>query len=276
MPAKLPSIAVLGAGSMGGAILAGLTKPGRVDGSITVTTSTAKSAEALSNDRVTALSIETDATANRRAVAGASVVVVAVKPARVAELLRDIAGSLEPDAIVVSVAAGIATGSMERLVTQTVVRAMPNTPALVGRAVTGVAAGSRATAAELDVVVALFETVGTVLVVPEAKIDALSTISGSGPAYVFYLIEELTKTAVNLGFTAHDAAMLVSETFIGSSELLAASGRSPGDLRRQVTSPNGTTERAIAELGSANLSAIFDRATAAALARAAELAAGDS
>jgi pyrroline-5-carboxylate reductase len=276
MPAKLPSIAVLGAGSMGGAILAGLTKPGRVDASITVTTSTAKSAEALSNDRVTALSIEMDATANRRAVAGASVVVVAVKPARVAELLRDIAGSLEPDAIVVSVAAGITTRSMERLVSQTVVRAMPNTPALVGRAVTGVAAGSRATAAELNVVVALFETVGTVLVVPEAKIDALSTISGSGPAYVFYLIEELTKTAINLGFNPHDAAMLVRETFIGSSELLAASGRSPGDLRRQVTSPNGTTERAIAELEAANLSAIFDRATAAALARAAELAAGDS
>jgi pyrroline-5-carboxylate reductase len=276
MPANLPSIAILGAGSMGGAILAGLTKPGVVHGSIMVTTSTAKSAEALSSNTVTAFSIEADVAANRVAVAGARVVLVALKPARVAELLQDIAGSLEPDAIVVSVAAGVTTGSMERLVSQSVVRAMPNTPALVGRAVTGIAAGSRATQAELDLVVALFGTVGTVLVVPEAKIDALSTISGSGPAYVFYLIEELTKTAEHLGFTPDDAATLVSETFIGSSELLAASGRSPSDLRRQVTSPNGTTERAIHELEAANITALFDRATAAALARASELAAGDS
>jgi pyrroline-5-carboxylate reductase len=276
MPANLPSIAILGAGSMGGAILAGLDKPGIVDGSITVTTSTAKSAEALSSNTVTAFSIEADVAPNRVAVAGARVVLVAVKPPRVAELLKDIAGSLERDAIVVSVAAGVTTRSMEKLVSQSVVRAMPNTPALVGRAVTGVAVGSRATQAELDLVVALFETVGMVLVVPETKIDALSTISGSGPAYVFYLIEQLTKTAEHLGFTPHDAAILVNGTFSGSSELLIASGESPAELRRRVTSPKGTTERAIAELESADLSALFDRATAAALARAAELAAGDS
>jgi pyrroline-5-carboxylate reductase len=110
--------------------------------------------------------------------------------------------------------------------------------------------------------------------VPESQIDALSTISGSGPAYVFYLVEELTRTAIGLGFTAEQANELVVGTFRGSMELLAASDRSPAELRAQVTSPNGTTQRAIAELEKADLKSLFDRATAAALARAKEMAEG--
>jgi pyrroline-5-carboxylate reductase len=277
MAVTLPSIAVLGAGAMGGAVLSGLLKPGvLVDGSITVTTSTEASAAALRSSKVTALSTEMDAAANRRAVIGARIVVVAVKPLKVAGLLSDIADSLDNGAIVVSVAVGVTTATMEALVACTVLRAMPNTPASIGRGVTGVAAGSRATQAEVDVVAALFGTVGTVLVVPEDQIDALSTISGSGPAYVFYLVEQLTATAVNLGFTAAEAATMVQETFLGASELLAASDLTPTELRRQVTSPNGTTERAVAVLQAADLAALFDRATAAALARAKELAAGGS
>jgi pyrroline-5-carboxylate reductase len=111
------------------------------------------------------------------------------------------------------------------------------------------------------------------VVVPESQIDALSTISGSGPAYVFYLIEQLTSTAESMGFSPADAATLVSTTFLGASELLAASGSAPAELRRRVTSPNGTTERAIAVLEKADLKDLFDRATAAALARARELGA---
>jgi pyrroline-5-carboxylate reductase len=113
-----------------------------------------------------------------------------------------------------------------------------------------------------------------VLEVAESKIDALSTISGSGPAYVFYLIEQLTRTAVDLGFGAEEAAAMVNGTFLGASELLVSSGEDPAELRRRVTSPNGTTERAIGVLESAGLKELFDRATAAALARATELAAG--
>ena len=120
----------------------------------------------------------------------------------------------------------------------------------------------------------LFDTVGQVLEIAESKIDALSTISGSGPAYVFYLIEQLTKTAVALGFTWQEAATMVNGTFLGAAELLEVSGEEPAELRRRVTSPKGTTERAIWELEKADLSTVFDRATAAALARAKELAAG--
>lgn len=273
----LPAVAILGAGSMGGAILSGLLKPGvSVTGGIRVTNRTEAKAAGLRTDGVASYSTETDPSANLAAVEGARLVLVAVKPAMIPDLLREIAGALEPEAIVVSVAAGVTTATMEALLPTgvSVLRAMPNTPAVVGRAVTGLSTGSRSTGEQLALASALFETVGTVVVVPEDRIDALSTISGSGPAYVFYLIEQFTRTAVDMGFSESEAATLVRTTFLGASELLAASGSAPEELRRQVTSPKGTTERAIAELEKADLKSVFDRATAAALARARELAAG--
>ncbi|MGI9824353.1 pyrroline-5-carboxylate reductase [Agromyces sp. Marseille-Q5079] len=277
-PAKLPTIAFLGAGSMARAILSGLLQPGiEVDGGIRATNrSAANAAELSALENVTAYATETDAAANRTAVAGAKIVVVAVKPAMVPDLLREIGDALEPDAVVVSVAAGVTVATFESLLPSSVavIRSMPNTPALVGRAVTGVAAGTRSSEADLALAVALFETVGDVIVVPEEQIDALSTISGSGPAYVFYLIEQLTATAIGKGFTPEQAALMVQGTFRGASELLAASDVDPTELRRRVTSPKGTTERAVAVLEGAGLERIFDEATDAALARARELAAG--
>src|SRR5690606_436254 len=132
------------------------------------------------------------------------------------------------------------------------IRSMPNTPAVVGRAVTGLAAGSTADAAALRLARRLFETVGTVVEVPEAQIDALSTISGSGPAYFFLLVEEFTRAAVGKGFAEAEARVLAEQTFIGAAALLAASDDDPAELRRRVTSPGGTTERAIAVLQNAD------------------------
>lgn len=275
MTVTLPSIAILGTGSMGGAILAGLVHPDvTVTGGIRVTNRSIEKAEALASDRVTSLATSVDADANKKAVAGAKVVLIGVKPVMVAALLEEIADSLEPDAIVISVAAGVTIATMEALVPGVVLRSMPNTPAVVGRAVTGLSAGTRSSDDDLAIATAVFETVGSVLVVPEDKIDALSTISGSGPAYVFLLIEKLTATAVGLGFTPEEAALMVNTTFLGAAELLASSDVGPAELRRRVTSPNGTTERAIAEFEKAELGPVFDRAAAAALARARELAAG--
>jgi len=275
MPVTLPAIAILGTGSMGGAILSGLLSPEVVvEGGIRVTNRSVEKAEALASDTVTSLATSVDPDANRIAVTGAKIVLVGVKPAMVPDLLREVADSLEADAIVVSVAAGVTIATMEALVPGVVLRSMPNTPAIVGRGVTGLAAGTRSTDHDLAVVRALFETVGEVLEIPEDQIDALSTISGSGPAYVFFLIEQLTRTAVDLGFTPEQAATMVNGTFIGAAELLASSDSTPEQLRIQVTSPKGTTERAVAELDAANLHEVFDRATAAALARAKELAAG--
>ncbi|MDA3804272.1 pyrroline-5-carboxylate reductase [Clavibacter sp. CT19] len=275
---RLPSLAMLGTGSMNGAILGGLLQPGvEVEGDVRVTTRSAASADALgSREGVSAASVEEDADANRRAVRGARIVVVGVKPHLVPDLLREIADDLEPGALVISVAAGVTVATFESLLPDhvVVVRSMPNTPSLVGRGVTGLAAGTRSSLEDLALARSVFATVGDVVEVPEDRIDALSTISGSGPAYVFLLIEELTRTAEAKGFSPDEARVLVQGTFRGAVELLAASDDEPAELRRRVTSPKGTTERAVEVLQAADLSGLFDRATDAALARARELAAG--
>lgn len=280
MVTTLPSLAFLGAGSMAGAIIGGLLDPSvTVDGRIRVTNrSLAGAAKYDGVDGVQAFALETDASANRAAVAGAKLVVIAVKPAMVGDLLDEISGDLAADAVVVSVAAGVTTAAMEARLpaSVSVVRTMPNTPSQVGQGVTGIAAGSRVSEADLALVESLFSTVGATIRLNEDQIDALGTVSGSGPAYVFYFIEQFEAAARALGFTAEQAALMVRETFAGSVALLAASGEEPAELRRRVTSPNGTTERAIAVFDEHDVAATFRAATEAALKRSHELAAATS
>ncbi|MGL3151530.1 pyrroline-5-carboxylate reductase [Microbacterium sp. A82] len=279
MAESLPSLAFLGAGSMGGAILHGVVASGLgVDGGIIATNRTAEKAAALAElENVTAVALEEHPTGNVDAVASARIILVGVKPAMVPDLLREIVPALREDAIVVSLAAGVtlATFSEHLGPDVSVIRSMPNTPSTVGKGVTGLAASAAASADDLAVVRRLFELVGAVIEVPEERIDALSTISGSGPAYVFLLIEELTKAAIGKGFDEADARLMAEQTFIGATALLAASGETPAELRRRVTSPKGTTERAIAVLQEAHLDELFASATDAALARAREMAAGN-
>ena len=252
---------------MGGAILDGLRA---ADSTARVRATTR--ASTTNRPGVESRSTESDPGANRWAVEGASLVIVGVKPAAVVSLLEDIADSLDPDALIVSVAGGITTATMETVVPNPVVRTMPNTPALVGKGVTGISAGSRATADHLARARAVFELVGWVLELPEGRINALSTISGSGPAYVFHAMEQWTIAARELGFDDADARNLVEKTFAGATTLLEVSDVGPAELRRRVTSPNGTTERAIAVLDEAHLAEIYRAAANAALARAEELA----
>ncbi len=260
--------AFVGTGSMGGAILDGLLSSG-TDVQVRATTRGSSTVR----DGVDSQSTATNPSANSWAVDGADVVVIGVKPAMVTDVLREIADALSPDALIISVAAGVTTKTMESVVSNPVVRAMPNTPCLVGKGVTGVSAGSRSTTDHLAIARALFEAVGWVLELPEDRIDALSTISGSGPAYVFHAMEKWSHAAVELGFSASDARNLVEKTFAGSTALLESTGVEPAELRRRVTSPNGTTERAIAVLDAAQLDEVFEAAARAALARAKELAA---
>jgi pyrroline-5-carboxylate reductase len=275
---NIKRIAIIGTGSMGSAILSGLLKSGFSPDNVSVSTQSTASAERLADELgVLSFAMENGDDANQMAVAGANVVLIGVKPAYVTQVLSDIADSLDDNALIISVAAGVTTKAMEAVLPDDVgvVRAMPNTPAIVGRAVTGISAGSRATEWAIETAVELFETVGKTMVLDESKIDALSTISGSGPAYVFYLIEQLEVAARHHGFSDEDASLLVSETFLGAAELLIDSNKSPAVLRKQVTSPNGTTERAIARMSEADLQKMFIEATDAALARAKELAAGN-
>ncbi len=272
---QLPPLAILGAGSMGGAIAQGVAASGRA-GDVVVTNRSRAKAELLTDPGIRSLALEDDAAANVDAAASAEVVLIGVKPGMVPDLLAEIGPHLRPGTIVVSLAAGVTIATFERILgpDAVVVRSMPNTPAVVGKAVTGIAAGSLADERAMGVVRAVFETVGAVVEVAEEQIDALSTISGSGPAYVFLLIEKLTEAAVGKGFDAATARLMAEHTFIGAAALLDATGEDPAELRRRVTSPKGTTERAVAVLQDARLERVFAEATDAALARAKELAAG--
>jgi pyrroline-5-carboxylate reductase len=272
---ELPTIAMVGAGSMGRAILAGLLAPHvEVTGGIRVTNRDPQRAGDFDSEpRVTAFTTGNNPAANREAVTGASIVLIGVKPAMVTDVLDEISEALDSHALVISVAAGISTRTMENHLPggQPVVRTMPNTPATVGRAVTGIAGGSRVTPDTLELAVRLFDTVGDVLIIEEEQIDALGSISGSGPAYLFYFVEQFVRVAEAMGFTREQANLMVRGTFRGAIDLLEASGETPQELRRRVTSPGGSTERAIAVFDEADLQKIFVTATNAAVARTREM-----
>ena len=267
-------IAIIGAGSMGTAILSGLIAAGTAADSITASTATTQSAKALSDKfGIKSFALDASPSANSDAAENADVLLIAVKPAKVLETLEEIKATIKDGALVISVAAGVTTESMEQAIGSraSVIRAMPNTPSIVGHGVTGIAKGKSANDNQLALAKDLFETVGQVIVVDEEKINALSTISGSGPADVFYFAEKLMTAAKKMGFSEKEANLMVRSTFLGSATLLAASSDSPETLRAQVTSPNGTTMQATARFDEAELEKVLIEATEAALARAIEL-----
>lgn len=274
MSVSLPRLAFLGTGKMGGAILRGVHRPGVEAAGIRATTRTEQAAELLRADGVDAQSLEANPEANAWAVEEADVVILGVKPPYIVDLASTVSGQLKDGAVVVSVAAGITTDQIEKVVSHAVVRSMPNTPSQIGQGVTGVAAGSRANADHLRVVSDVFSQVGHVVVVEEDQINALSAISGSGPAYVFYLAEKLMDLAVARGFSADQAKVMVEGTLRGASTLLDQSTDSAEELRRAVTSPGGTTEQAIGVFDTRDVAGILDEALTRAVARAEEMAKG--
>jgi pyrroline-5-carboxylate reductase len=268
------TVAILGSGSMGTAILSGMVRHGIKKEKIKVTTRKVESADALAKKfGVTAYATGYQPNANSLAVEGAQIILLAIKPANVIEVLEQIKPVISKEALVISVAAGVTTATIESYLpgSVSVIRAMPNTPALIQRGLTGISVGSRVSAEQLAVAVELFDAVGKTVVLSEDQIDALSTISGSGPAYVFYFMEEFISAAKAMGFSHEDAYLLVTQTFLGASELISQTQGDPAELRRQVTSPNGTTMKAVAVLEEGKLQELFLKATTAALARAKEI-----
>jgi pyrroline-5-carboxylate reductase len=273
-----PTIAFLGAGSMGSSILRGLLADGAfADADIRVTNRTDASAAAHSwPASVSSLSLESDPGANLRAVDGADIVIVGVKPGMVADLLREIGPALAPGAVVVSVAAAVSVAAMEATLPSgtAVVRSMPNTPTAVRLGVTALSPGQHVDDAQLARVSALFGAVGLALVVPEDRMEGVTGVSGSGPAYVYYMVESFIRGAEAQGFSPEEAERLVVQTFSGALEMLRVSGKSAEQLRRDVTSPKGTTERAIAVLQDADLPRVLTEAVEASAARSREMSAG--
>ncbi|ALE07227.1 pyrroline-5-carboxylate reductase [Arthrobacter sp. ERGS1:01] len=267
-------IVFLGCGSMGEAILTGLLAAGTSPQSVTVTVRRPDRAEELAQRHgVTALASNEESDANVQAVAGAGVVILGVKPVGIAELCREIAGHLQSDAVVISVAAAVSLEQLEGALTagQPVVRSMPNTPLKVGRGVVALSAGTNVDEHHLAAAHEIFDGSGVVLDIPEDQQDAVSAISGSGPAYAFYLAEAMAAAAEDFGLNADVARVLARETVAGAGLMLAEPGADAATLRRGVTSPNGTTEQAIATFDRLGLPGIVADGAKAAAARAAQI-----
>ena len=242
------TLTFLGAGSMNGSILRGVLAAGTEAGGVRATTRSASSAEALHRETgVEVFAGESDPEANRKAVAGADIVLLGVKPYAILDLAREVAPALDPSTVVVSVAAGVTLDALQRALPdgQPVVRCMPNTPSSVGRGALSVTPGEHTSAEQLAQVKDVLATVGTVVEVPEHLIRAVTGVSGSGPAYVFYLAEAMQQAGEKLGLDPETARVLAKETVSGAGELLAPEDADPAALRRAVTSPGGTTEQAI-------------------------------
>lgn len=261
------SIAFIGGGNMAAAIIGGLRAAGRAAAQIVVVEPHAPQRERLLREHGVEALAEPGP-----ALHAASVVVWAVKPQNFAEA----AAAARPhlgDGLHVSIMAGVRCAAIARRAgAARIVRAMPNTPALIGRGVAGLFASERCDAVDRELAAEVLAPTGALLwVTREQQLDAVTAVSGSGPAYVFYVVEAMTAAGERLGLPADDAKRLALATFAGAAELAARSPLSPAELRAQVTSKGGTTAAALDVLGSHGVAEAFDQALQAAARRAAEL-----
>jgi pyrroline-5-carboxylate reductase len=261
-------IGIVGTGNMGEAILKGL-----LDNVLTTQDIICVDKSQESLDRI-AKSYQVVCSSEISAIKDCEVVLLAVKPQNMDEVLPSIGKVITEKTLIISIAVGITSSFIVKnlgIGKAAVVRAMPNTPALVGKGVTGLAKGEFATDAQLTVAKNLLEAVGQVVVVNENQIDVVAAASGSGPAYYFYVTELLIEAAVSHGLSRDVAQVLVENTFVGSSALFESSDDDVVELRRKVTSPKGTTQAAIEFLESKDLKSIWQNALGAAIKRAEEI-----
>src|SRR2546421_889917 len=266
-------IAILGAGRIGESLLAGLLSSGwRKPGDIVVTGRREEHLkEVAERHGVEAI------LSNAEAVGEAVLIVIAVKPQDFDVLLGEIGGLIDQDQTILSVAAAIPTAQIEARLAPgvPVVRAMPNAPALVHEGIAGVCAGAHAGDEHLDLAEEVLLHLGAVVRVPEMYMDAVTAVSGSGPAYFALLAEAMIEAGILLGLGRETSTQLVVQTMLGTAKLLRDEQMHPVELREAVTSPGGTTIRAIRELEQAGVRAAFLNAIEAAMERSRELAAGE-
>jgi len=262
--------AIIGAGVMGETLLSGLVRAGRRVDQLMVGEKRAERARELEERYGVAV------VSNRDAAAKADTIALVVKPQDMADVLDDIAPALRPGQLLVSLAAGITTAFIESRVPDgvAVVRVMPNTPALVDEGMAAISPGSHCDESHLAEAESLMASTGKVIRVPEKQMDAVTAISGSGPAYIFFVVESMIEAGVHLGLPRSTATELVVQTLVGSAAMLRETGTHPVVLREQVTSPGGTTASALRELEVHRVRAAFLAAMEAARNRSRELAEG--
>lgn len=268
MSADSETVCFIGAGNMAEALVRALVKGGTPAASLCVADVQPERLEFFRRELGVAGSAD-----NASAARGAAVVVLAVKPQKMDAALQSLRGAVAPDALLLSIAAGVSCARIEQALggAVRVVRAMPNTPALVAAGASAICAGAHATAGDLDRVEALLRPAGRVVRVAEADMDAVTALSGSGPAYVFLLIEQMLASAAEFGLDAAAARSLALATVAGSAKLLEETGLDPREARRRVTSEKGATDAAIGLMEARGVPAALRDAFAAARRRAAEL-----
>ncbi|HEX4449877.1 MAG TPA: pyrroline-5-carboxylate reductase [Kofleriaceae bacterium] len=265
-------IGFVGAGNMAEALIRGLVRGNHVAATRIV-------ASAPRRERLAELAAAygIDVTTDNASVAErASVVVLSVKPQILDKVLREIADRLKPGTVLISIAAGVDTATIEAAVPDgvRVVRAMPNTPALVGAAATAVSGGKRAVETDLAIARALFDAVGITVELDESQLDAVTGLSGSGPAYIFLILEALADAGVKVGLARRNAQRLAAQTVMGSAKLLLETDEHPGKLKDMVTSPGGTAIAGLHTLEEGGLRTTLMNAVETATKRARELGRG--
>jgi pyrroline-5-carboxylate reductase len=264
------TVAIIGAGVMGETLLSGLIRAGRRTDDLLVGEKRRERADELEERYGVAVVSNTDAAQK------ADTVVLVVKPQDMSDLLAELSGVVRPGQLVVSLAAGITTAFIEARLPDgvAVVRVMPNTPALVDEGMAAISRGSHCDESHLAEAESLMASTGRVIQVPERQQDAVTAISGSGPAYLFFVVESMIEAGVHLGLPRGTASELVVQTVVGSAKLLRETGEHPTVLRERVTSPGGTTAAALRELEDHKVRAAFLTAVEAARDRSRSLAEG--
>ncbi len=265
------TVAILGAGVMGETVVSGLVRAGR------------DPSELLMSERRPGRAAElrerygVEVVSNTEAAAKADTLMLVVKPQDMPDLLDELASVVRPGQLVISLAAGITTASIEARLPDgvPVVRVMPNTPALVDEGMAAISRGSHCDEAHLAEAEELLSATGKVLRVPEKQQDAVTAISGSGPAYLFFVVEAMIEAGVHLGLPRSTATELVIQTMVGSAKLLRETGEHPTVLRERVTSPGGTTAAAVRKLEDHKVRAAFMTALESARDRSRSLARGE-
>ena len=264
-------LGILGAGNMAEAIARGVIRSGIVRAPQIIASDVSPQRREVFETRLGVRAVED----NGEVAASSEVLLLSVKPQTMAKLLGEIAGVVRPEALVVSIAAGISTAFIEShlggTVPRRVIRTMPNTPMLVGEGMVALSRGKHATEQDAQRARRLFESAADVIDVPEEQLDAVTAVSGSGPAYFFYLVEQMIRAATNLGISPEHARQLSIKTALGAAKMLSTSQESPQELRRRVTSPGGTTQAAITHMESHDVAGAIIGAIKAAEKRGKEL-----
>lgn len=268
IPCKL---AFIGAGNMARSLIGGLISNGMIAENIHVADKQPETLKSLTNRY--AVQTFTD---NRAAIEGVEVIIVAVKPQQMQDVIKQLSPYWQPDQLLISIAAGIRIEDITRWLNKSqaaIVRAMPNTPALVEAGATALFANDYVSHQQHELAESILRACGLAIwLEDEQHMDAVTALSGSGPAYFFLVMEAMEKAAIELGLPAETARLLCLETAFGAAKMALESGESASTLRKQVTSPGGTTERAIHELEDGGLHGLFENALVAAALRARELA----